>query len=132
MIEPAGLSVQSSIVHNQHEKIISCAHFGTSPFCQILDYNHHASRLICRKSHMPTLNPRVRGRGYFKGERVMPFRIGPLELVIILTIVILLFGVGRIGRVAGELGSGIRSFREGLKGDDDKEKKEEGKKEDSE
>lgn len=51
------------------------------------------------------------------------FRLGPLELTIILVIVILLFGVGRIGKIAGELGSGIRSFREGLGGD--KEKKEE-------
>jgi sec-independent protein translocase protein TatA len=59
----------------------------------------------------------------------MPIRIGPLELVIILVIVILLFGVGRIGKVAGELGSGIRAFREGLKGDDkDEEKKDEEKK----
>ncbi|MBN1536790.1 MAG: twin-arginine translocase TatA/TatE family subunit [Anaerolineales bacterium] len=53
----------------------------------------------------------------------MMFRLGPLELTIILVIVILLFGVGRIGKIAGELGSGIRSFREGLGGD--KEKKEE-------
>ena len=30
-------------------------------------------------------------------------------------------GVGRIGKVAGELGSGIRAFREGLKGKDEKE-----------
>jgi len=49
----------------------------------------------------------------------MPIRIGPLELVIILVIVILLFGVGRIGKIAGELGSGIRSFREGLQGKDE-------------
>ena len=40
--------------------------------------------------------------------------IGPPELVILLLIVILLFGVGRISKVAGELGSGIRAFREGL------------------
>ena len=53
----------------------------------------------------------------------MPFRLGPLELVIVLVIVILLFGVGRIGKIAGELGSGIRSFREGLQGDKDKEEK---------
>lgn len=46
----------------------------------------------------------------------MPIRIGPLELVIILVIILLLFGVGRIGKIAGELGSGIRSFREGLQG----------------
>jgi sec-independent protein translocase protein TatA len=45
--------------------------------------------------------------------------IGAPELLIILLIVILLFGVGRIGRVAGELGSGIRAFREGLRGPDD-------------
>lgn len=43
--------------------------------------------------------------------------LGPTELIIILVIVILLFGVGRIGKIAGELGSGIRSFREGLQGD---------------
>lgn len=42
----------------------------------------------------------------------MPF--GPTELIIILVIVILLFGVGRISKIAGELGAGIRSFREGL------------------
>ncbi|NIT62092.1 MAG: twin-arginine translocase TatA/TatE family subunit, partial [Aliifodinibius sp.] len=29
--------------------------------------------------------------------------------------------VGRIGRIAGELGGGIRAFREGLQGDKDKE-----------
>jgi sec-independent protein translocase protein TatA len=52
----------------------------------------------------------------------MPFRLGPTELIIILVIIILLFGVGRIGKVAGELGSGLRAFREGLRGDDDKDK----------
>ena len=48
-------------------------------------------------------------------------QLGPLELVIILVIVVLLFGVGRIGKIAGELGGGIRSFREGLKGPEDEE-----------
>jgi len=50
----------------------------------------------------------------------MPFRIGVPELLLILVIVILLFGVGRIGKIAGEIGSGIRNFREGLKGDEEK------------
>jgi sec-independent protein translocase protein TatA len=45
------------------------------------------------------------------------FRLGPTELTIILVIVLLLFGVGRIGKIAGELGSGIRAFKEGLSGD---------------
>jgi sec-independent protein translocase protein TatA len=56
--------------------------------------------------------------------------LGPTELIIILVIIILLFGVGRIGKIAGELGGGIRAFRDGLKGDDDEEKKEEKKNED--
>lgn len=46
---------------------------------------------------------------------------GPTELIIILFIAILLFGVGRLGRLGGELGRGIREFRQGLQ-DDDAEK----------
>ena len=45
----------------------------------------------------------------------MPFRMGPLELIIILAIVLVLFGVGRIGKIGGELGKGIRAFRLGIK-----------------
>lgn len=41
------------------------------------------------------------------------------EILIVLAIVLLLFGVGRISKIGGELGSGIRSFRKGLKGDED-------------
>ena len=36
------------------------------------------------------------------------------EWIIILVIVVLLFGPGRIGKIAGELGRSIKSFREGL------------------
>ena len=50
-------------------------------------------------------------------------RFGPTELIIILVIVILLFGVGRISKISGELGSGIRSFREGLQGDKKEERR---------
>lgn len=49
--------------------------------------------------------------------------LGPTELIIILIIVLLIFGVGRISKIAGEMGSGIRAFREGLRSDEDKEKK---------
>jgi sec-independent protein translocase protein TatA len=44
---------------------------------------------------------------------------GPPELIIILIIVIVLFGVGRISKIAGEMGTGIRAFKDGLRGDDD-------------
>jgi sec-independent protein translocase protein TatA len=40
-----------------------------------------------------------------------------MELIILLVIVLLLFGPGRIGRIAGEIGKGIKSFREGLSGE---------------
>ena len=48
--------------------------------------------------------------------------LGPTELIIILVIVVVLFGVGRIGKIAGEMGSGIKAFREGIKGEDDENK----------
>jgi sec-independent protein translocase protein TatA len=44
--------------------------------------------------------------------------LGPPELIIILIIVVLLFGVGRLGRLGGELGKGIREFRKGISDDD--------------
>jgi sec-independent protein translocase protein TatA len=54
------------------------------------------------------------------------FRLGGWEWIIILIIVVLLFGPGRIGKVAGELGKGIKSFRDGLSGpDEDKPPKDE-------
>jgi sec-independent protein translocase protein TatA len=60
----------------------------------------------------------------------MPNWLGAPELLIILIIVILVFGVGRIANIGGELGKGISAFRKGLKGDDeatpaDAEKKDE-------
>lgn len=44
-------------------------------------------------------------------------RLGAAELIIILGIILLLFGPGRIGNIAGEVGKGIRAFRDGLQGD---------------
>jgi sec-independent protein translocase protein TatA len=42
------------------------------------------------------------------------FRLGTTELIIILVIVIMLFGVGRIGKIAGELGTGLHEFRKAM------------------
>lgn len=48
-------------------------------------------------------------------------QFGLPELLIILVIVVVLFGVGRISKIAGEMGSGIRAFKDGLQGQQDKE-----------
>ena len=53
--------------------------------------------------------------------------LGPTELIIILVIIIVLFGAGRISKIAGELGQGIREFRKGLSPEDDKKAAEEKK-----
>ncbi|OGO27078.1 MAG: preprotein translocase subunit TatA [Chloroflexi bacterium RBG_16_52_11] len=58
-------------------------------------------------------------------------RFGPTELIIILIIVILLFGVGRISKIAGELGSGIKAFRKGIQSDEKDDVADEKTKEDN-
>lgn len=54
-------------------------------------------------------------------------KIGPTEIIVILVIVILIFGVGKLPQVAGALGKSIRAFKDGQK-DADAEELEEGKK----
>jgi sec-independent protein translocase protein TatA len=49
--------------------------------------------------------------------------VGPTELIIVLTIILLLFGAKRIPELARGLGSGIREFRKGTRGEVDEEKK---------
>lgn len=46
---------------------------------------------------------------------------GVTELLIVLVIVLVLFGVGRISKIAGEMGSGIRAFKDGLQGNENKD-----------
>lgn len=52
----------------------------------------------------------------------MPFNLGTPELLILLVIVMILFGVGRIGKLGAEFGKGIRELRRGLAGDDEADK----------
>lgn len=47
--------------------------------------------------------------------------IGPTELIIILVIVIVLFGAGRIGKLGKEMGSAVSEFRKGIKEGTDEE-----------
>jgi sec-independent protein translocase protein TatA len=46
-------------------------------------------------------------------------RLGAPELLLILAVVVILFGVGRIGKIGKELGTGMREFRKGIQGDDE-------------
>ena len=41
----------------------------------------------------------------------MPFRLGPMELILILVVVMIIFGVGRLPQVGGAMGKAIREFR---------------------
>jgi sec-independent protein translocase protein TatA len=49
----------------------------------------------------------------------MPFDIGIPELLIVLFIIILIFGVGRLAPIGKEIGTAIRELRKGLKGEED-------------
>ena len=47
----------------------------------------------------------------------MPFGIGPLELVIILVIVLLIFGGKKLPEMGRSLGTGMREFKKGVSGE---------------
>lgn len=50
-------------------------------------------------------------------------RIGTPEIIILLVIIVLLFGVGRISQLGKELGSGLRAFRDEMKSPETTEEK---------
>lgn len=51
---------------------------------------------------------------FTKESKSMFATLGTTELLIVLVIVLLLFGIGRIGKIGHELGAGIRAFKQGL------------------
>ncbi len=51
----------------------------------------------------------------------MPFRMGPWEIALILVVILIVFGVGKLPQVGGAIGKGIRSFQKGRRGEDDEE-----------
>jgi sec-independent protein translocase protein TatA len=44
---------------------------------------------------------------------------GPFELIVLLAIVLILFGAGKLPRVLGQMGKGVKAFKEGLSGQGD-------------
>ena len=51
----------------------------------------------------------------------MPFRFGPMELIIVLVVVLIIFGVGRLPEIGGAMGKAIKEFRGSQKTDVDDE-----------
>ncbi len=51
----------------------------------------------------------------------MPFRMGPWEIALILAIILIVFGVGKLPQVGGSIGKGLRAFRKGQAGEDEEE-----------
>ena len=51
----------------------------------------------------------------------MPFRIGPWEIALVLVIILIVFGVGKLPQVGGAIGKAMRSFRKAQHGEDEEE-----------
>ena len=63
----------------------------------------------------------------------MPFRLGPVELILILVVLMLLFGVGKLPQVGQAMGNAVKQFRQSQKdivGDDEAAAKSDGDGED--
>lgn len=56
------------------------------------------------------------------------FNLGGWEWLILLVIVLIVFGVGRLPEIGGAIGKSIREFREASKGDEKADAKAEGDK----
>ena len=48
----------------------------------------------------------------------MPFRMGPWEIGIILVIILIIFGVGKLPQVGDALSRGLRAFKKGQSGEE--------------
>ena len=51
----------------------------------------------------------------------MPFRFGPWEIALILVIILIVFGVGKLPQAGAAIGKGIRAFRKGQLGEEEEE-----------
>lgn len=53
----------------------------------------------------------------------MPFRMGGWEIVLILVIILIVFGVGKLPQVGGAIGKGLRAFKKAQSGEEEEEEK---------
>ena len=54
----------------------------------------------------------------------MPFRAGPWEIGLIVLVILIVFGVGKLPQVGGAVGKGLRAFRKGQAGEEAEEEDE--------
>jgi sec-independent protein translocase protein TatA len=54
-------------------------------------------------------------------------RLGPMEIGLILLIILVIFGAGKLPQVGGAIGRGIRELRSSMKGEDESEKEQDSK-----
>lgn len=63
--------------------------------------------LSARPGHLSTL------------EGVMPFKVGIVEIILILVIIFIIFGAGKLPQILESVGKGVRSLRGGGKSNGD-------------
>lgn len=54
----------------------------------------------------------------------MPFRLGPWEIGLILILVLIVFGVGKLPQIGGVIGKSLREFRKSSRDERDEADKE--------
>ena len=52
---------------------------------------------------------------------MMPFRMGPWEIALILAVILIVFGVGKLPQVGGAIGKGLRAFKKGQEDEEENE-----------
>lgn len=52
----------------------------------------------------------------------MPFRLGLPEIILVLVVVLIIFGVGKLPQIGGAIGKSMKEFQKARRDDDGKDK----------
>jgi sec-independent protein translocase protein TatA len=107
-----------SIIKNQHVKI-------SARISEVIGWSGKRPEKFDRNLAQSLVNSPANGNISFLLISAGKFRrkhmIGFKELLVILLIVIILFGANRLPRIMGDIGKGVRSLRDGLKGEENEQ-----------